>query len=447
MKKTFSLALSLIMIIASLTALPFTALADESGKCGENLTYFFESASGSLTVSGTGAMYDFDEDNPEYYPKKAYINTVTFESGVTHIGNYAFSNCSNITMITVPDTVTSIGKNAFANCYNLDSVIYGGTPAEWGNISVGSANTYITDMENGATVYSGGEQIFKVVYDFNGGTKDGNGTYVTYQVAYAPAITEANFIDSMGVTPPSNMNLDAIEINGERYELESGYMLNKNTTYKYLWKENHVHTFVKKITKASPGIDGYITELCSSCEQEKSEKIISMPERIILSKEDYTYDGKVKKPKVTVRDLKGKKIDKSNYTVTYSKGRKKIGTYKVTVKFKGKYYKGKMKKNFRINPKGTSITKLESTKANQFKVSWKKRTKDCSGYQIIYSTNPKFGIFYSPYPTVKGYKNTSKEIENIPENGKFYVKVRTYKTVKGKKYYSTWSKAKSVIVK
>ena len=453
MKKTLSLALSLIMIITTLTMLPFSALADESGKCGENLTYFFESATGALTVSGTGAMYDYDDDTPEYYSKKAYITSVTFESGVTHIGNYAFQNYTNITMITVPATVTSIGKNAFANCYNLKTVIYGGAPAEWGEISMSGVNTCLTDTETGATVYSYGEAIFKITYDFNGGTKDGKGTYVTYQVAYGPDISEINFIDNMGVTPPTGKLLDAIEVNGERYELNTSYMFNKHTTYKYLWKADpnyvipHTHNFVKVIEKASPEVDGSISEICSICGEEKSSKPISMPEQFILSKEDFTYDGKAKKPKVTVRNLKGKKIDKSNYTVTYSKGRKKIGTYKVTIKFKGKYYKGKKVVKFRINPKGTKITKLVSTKANQFKVSWKKRTKDCSGYQIIYSTNAKFGIFYSPYPTVKGSKNTSKEISKIPESGTFYVKVRVYKVVKGKKYYSVWSKAKSVVVK
>ncbi len=413
------------------------------GSCGNSVYYFYDDSTKALTIFGKGAVDNFaDSDSKPYIAYKGITLLIVVEEGITSIGDYAFSGFNFIVSADIPATVTSIGDYAFEGCSNLNNVYYGGQPMQFGSISIGNGNEALTDN---AMIISGGESLFKVVYDFNGGTKNGAGNYISYQVAYAPDISEANFIDFMGVTPPNGKTLDAIEINGVRYELGTGYVLNQNTTYKYLWKE-HDHKYTAKIVKASPDSHGSITEECS-CGDVKSEKEICMPEEIVLSNTDYTYDGKAKKPKVTVKDLNGKTISASNYTVTYATGRKKIGKYRVTVKFKGNYYKGTMNEYFRINPKGTSITKLVSTKKNQFKVSWKKRAKNCSGYQIIYSTNPKFGIFYSPYPTVKGYKNTSKEIKNIPENGKFYVKVRTYKVVKGKRYFSKWSKPKSVIVK
>ena len=58
---------------------------------------------------------------------------------------------------------------------------------------------------------------------------------------------------------------------------------------------------------------------------------------VSLSTTTYTYDGKVKKPKVTAKDKKGKKIAAKYYTVKYPSGRKNVGTYTVKVKFKGKY--------------------------------------------------------------------------------------------------------------
>ena len=82
------------------------------------------------------------------------------------------------------------------------------------------------------------EPLYRVTYDFNGGTRFGSGTYTNYQVSYAPYISEGNFIEYMEVTPPSGKVLDAIEINEVRHELGSEYMLNCNTTYKYLWKDN-----------------------------------------------------------------------------------------------------------------------------------------------------------------------------------------------------------------
>ena len=81
------------------------------------------------------------------------------------------------------------------------------------------------------------EPVFEVTYDFNGGTRQGEGSYVTHQVGYAPDISVANFIDWMGVTAPFGKELDAIEINGVRYELGTGYMLNCDTTYRYIWKD------------------------------------------------------------------------------------------------------------------------------------------------------------------------------------------------------------------
>ncbi len=68
-----------------------------------------------------------------------------------------------------------------------------------------------------------------------------------------------------------------------------------------------------------------------------------------LSKTKFKYNGKVKKPTVTAYAPDGKKISKRYYTVTYQKGRRKVGKYKVTVKFKGKYKKaGKIVRTFKI---------------------------------------------------------------------------------------------------
>ena len=87
------------------------------------------------------------------------------------------------------------------------------------------------------------EPTFTVVYDFNGGNRNGATTFTANQPAYVPILSTANFIDWMRVTPPDGMVLDALEINGKRYELGSYYELNKDTTFKYLWKEN---TYLKK---------------------------------------------------------------------------------------------------------------------------------------------------------------------------------------------------------
>ena len=88
----------------------------------DNLTWkLYED--GTLTISGTGAMKDYDYDsNPSPVYKNSDVKKVVIEDGVTSIGIRAFNACRNLTNITIPDNVTSIGDFAFYYCENLTSV-------------------------------------------------------------------------------------------------------------------------------------------------------------------------------------------------------------------------------------------------------------------------------------------------------------------------------------
>lgn len=218
------------------------------------------------------------------------------------------------------------------------------------------------------------------------------------------------------------------------------------------------HTLVQKIgRKASvyqgSSYAGSIYGKCTKCNyenwtDEKDEEIPAV-KSIKLSATSYTYNGKAKKPTVTVYDTNGKKIGSSNYTVSYASGRKNVGKYKVTVKFKGSYYTGSRYVTFKINPKGTSISKLTKAKKG-FTVKWKKQSgkmakSRITGYQYRYSTSSKMT---SPKTvTIKGYSKTSAKKTGLKAKKKYYVQVRTYMTVSGTKYYSSWSKAKAVTTK
>ena len=89
------------------------------GYCGDNLYWELDEATGVLTISGNGAMSDWNNPWNEY---RYSIKSVVIEEGVTNIGSNAFMDCYEMTEITIPESVTYIGENAFSNCSNLTAV-------------------------------------------------------------------------------------------------------------------------------------------------------------------------------------------------------------------------------------------------------------------------------------------------------------------------------------
>ena len=206
------------------------------------------------------------------------------------------------------------------------------------------------------------------------------------------------------------------------------------------------HKTNKVVTPATLTNNGSINQVCQRCTQTISSTPIYKPTTFTLSKTTYTYNGKVQKPTVTVKDSKGKTIAASNYTLTYSnKNSKAYGKYTVKITFKGNY-SGSKTLTYYISPKGTTVSKITSPKAKQLKVTWSKQTKDTNGYQIQIATDSKFTKDVKDF-TVTSNKTTSKTLTNLKSKKKYYVRIRTYKTVKGVKCYSTWSGSKTFTTK
>ena len=208
------------------------------------------------------------------------------------------------------------------------------------------------------------------------------------------------------------------------------------------------HTTKQTVTKATPTANGKIVNYCSVCKKTLSTTVIPKASSIKLKATSLTYNGKVRTPKVIVKDRTGKTLVKNtDYTVSYAKGRKYVGKYAVKITFKGKY-SGTKTLYFTIKPKATSISSLKAG-SKKFTVKWKKQATQTTGYQVQYSASSKF----SKAKTVIVGKNTtvSKKISKLSGKKKYYVRVRTYKTVKinGKsiRIYSGWSKAKTVTTK
>ena len=185
---------------------------------------------------------------------------------------------------------------------------------------------------------------------------------------------------------------------------------------------------------------GSIKRICNACGDVESYEEIGAIKSVKLSRQFYTYNGKKNRPTVTVKDEYGSVISKNNYDLSYSNN-KAIGIASVTITFKGNYT-GQLVEKYTIGPKGVNIGRLFAS-SKGFSVSWKKG-KNITGYEIQYSTDMKFKATKSKSMLVTNKNTLNKKITKITGNKRYYVRVRTYCKVKGKKIYSAWSSAKMV---
>ena len=153
------------------------------------------------------------------------------------------------------------------------------------------------------------------------------------------------------------------------------------------------------------------------------------------------FTGKNITQSITVK-YNGKTLKKgTDYTVSYSNN-KSIGTATVKITGKGSYT-GTITKTFKINPAKQEIQKL-TAKSKAFFVDWAQKGS-ATGYEIQYATNSKFTS--AKKVTITNNKTDTKTISKLSGKKKYYVRVRSYTTVKGTKYYGAWSASKSVTTK
>ncbi|MCM1115782.1 MAG: fibronectin type III domain-containing protein [Clostridium sp.] len=241
------------------------------------------------------------------------------------------------------------------------------------------------------------------------------------------------------------MNLSAEAMADECQRDEEQILIDQSCADK-----EHLYQTTTKTTKATKSANGKVvtTYTCMTCgyTYSKTTKTIYKPTIYTLSTSTYTYNGSAKKPSVTIKDSKGNKLKNgTDYTLSYPSGRKNVGKYTIKITFKGNY-SGTATKTFTIKPKSTRISKLTAG-GEKFTVKWKKQSTQTTGYQIQYSTDKNFKT-NNKTVTVSSNKTTSKTISKLKAKTKYYVRIRTYKTVKvngtNTKIYSSWSSASSV---
>lgn len=344
------------------------------------------------------------------------LKNVSIPDGVETIGNNAFYDCRKFTEITLPKSVKSVGSGAFWNCINLNKVKVLNPDC---SISVYlSSNTM--PFPKCATIY-GYSGSTAEVFAKNNGYNFLDMTKNCYHHSYK--LTE---------TKPSTCT-------------NKGYKKYTCTVCNDSYTESLPlvpHRYENKKKKAGIGTNGYVSDECAVCGDVESKSVIYGVNRITLGSTTYSYTGKSQKPSVTVKNSKGKTVPASSYTVSYSKDTKSVGKHSVKITLKGNYT-GSKTLYYTIIPKNTSLSKLTAGKKS-FTVTLKKYTTQTTGYQIQYSTSSNFK---GAKTVTLSNKTTAKKVKGLKSKKKYYVRVRTYKTVDGKKYCSKWSKVKTVKTK
>lgn len=438
-------------VVLNLTITPNNLIENgsfESGLDGWSVTYFNTSDASSNSRTGSGCMH--------FYTASAGVTMtatyqVTVDAGIYSLSAFVQGGGSteDVDVITVSATV---GDEVYSNS---DAVLSGWKV--WSNPTVN--DILVTEDQTVLTVTLSLENTTAGVWgSFDDVTLYRTGDYAvpvhTHTAAeavkeneVAPSCTENGSYDSVVYCEECGEELsrETIVVKAIGHDFanpvfkwSSDYSTCK-VTYTCTHDADHTVTYqakvTKKVTAATTKSNGKIV-YTATYNGDKNTKtvVIKKIQSVALSKTSVTYNGKSQTPSVTVKDANGKTISSKNYKVTYTNN-KKVGTATVTVKFSGNY-SGTVKKTFKILPKETYISKVKAVRGG-FKITWKKQTAEVTGYQIQYSTSKTYASNVKTL-TVKGSGTTSKTVTGLKAGKKYYVRIRTYKVVNGKKYYSAW---------
>ena len=406
------------------------------------------------------------------------LTSITIPNNVTSIGDYAFEHCVRLTSITIPNSVTSIEYYAFYNCTSLTDVYYTGSETEWNNIDIRDYNSCLTNATihynyapnhthsytskitkqptctaTGVRTFtcscgdsytetipatghkSSGWIVDKAASIGVKGSKHKECTVCkkVLETAEIPALSRISISKASVTLSTSTYAYDGKAKTPSVNVKVNGKTLKKDTDYTVSYS-NNTKVGTAKVTITGKGnYTGSVSKTYSIKNNFKKATVSSISTK--------AFTGKNITQSITVK-YNGKTLKNgTDYTVSYSSN-KNIGTATVKITGKGSYT-GTITKTFKINPAKQEIQKL-TAKSKAFFVDWAQKGS-ATGYEIQYATNSKFTS--AKKVTITNKKTDTKTVSKLSGKKKYYVRVRSYTTVKGTKYYGAWSASKSVTTK
>jgi len=383
------------------------------------------------------------------------LKSFVFPRNITKVEDQMFLGCENLLTVTIPDRVTSIGHSCFWNCSSLqgidmpDSVTNLGTCMFWNCLSMTHArlsenieHLLPNDTFNGcrslesitlpqkinyinSNAFLGCTQLKSVTIENNGNAQIGEN-------AFKNCISLASITISCG----NNQSKEWFQ--------ENGYADILKIKPHELEKHDRVEP-----TTTSGGTEEYWE--CTSCKilfsdsegKNRIDEPVVIPPlgNVDISKAkiskiaDQVYTGKTIKPDLTVTYDGIILTEGTDYSIKW-KNNKNPG--KATVTLTGKEPNtGTKTATFKILPKPTELSSLKAGKKS-LTAKWKKGSK-IDGYEIQYSLKSNFKS--AKKIEISGASTKKTEIDGLKKKKTYYVRIRTYKEVDGKKYYSEWSDA------
>ena len=407
------------------------------------------------------------------------LTSVTIGNSVTSIGDSAFSDCASLTSITIPNSVTTIGNNAFSGCSSLTSVTIGnnvtsiGSSAFFGcsklkKIEVPDSVTYIgIKAFNGTAFYNTvknwedgvlycGNHLISAKSDVTKITVKAS----TVSIA-AGALDNCESLKKINVLNPKcviNCTIPKTAvIGGAEGSTAEDFAQKNNMSIDYF--EECIHSDkVQVVIAATCTEQGAVQSRCADCNKLISQTftaplghtmVITTPAKAPTC----TTSGNTQAGYCTVCGYNEVStvipatghnfgnnsanclvcgVANPNYVAPTQPNQNDTNTSNdedVTVISK---------------PKSASIKKVKGAK-KAISVTWKK-VSGVNGYEIQVATDKKFKKNKKTV-TIKKQKTTKTTVKKLKAKKKYYVRVRTYKVANGKKFYSSWSKVKSVKTK
>lgn len=446
----------------------------------ENIVYMQGTFGGctslkSITIpAGWSKAFDYNEGNQELFVGSG-LTSVTFEEGTTAIRNHIFDGCDQLKSVTMPDTVTIIGAYAFSGCTKLvvdlpknleelrESSFYNCKSIT--KLTIPKSLTKTTTVR-GTYSYFEGTNLKEVKIEEGATIVPGS------LFRKCPLITEVTLPDSVteigvsafdGCTGIRTLRLtDQVKTIGydpwknsfpyiENIYLKASAGGAPMAVYELLGTGEDKHTFVsdnKKVVTISDSkanlsfIGAGTAKIADSTGKNKRVLHVTVEGvkkkltdcTITLPQTSFLATGSPVAARVLAYDGKERMLKDSDYTLSYENNTG-VGKATVTVSGKGSY-SGSIVLDYSLIPMTNSIADI-SVSGKKITVDWN-TIEGVSGYEIYYSS--KESGTYKKLVTVKDGSSytTTKLSEGM------YVKIRSYQTVDGKKYYSGYSKVHQI---